>query len=102
MAIPQKIRQAVYDRANRICERCGNTKALQCHHIVKKSQGGLDIEDNIILLCWNCHHGTKGVHGKKGHKVDLELKLRLQNKYYNKGCSEEKVRELMGRKLYIE
>ena len=93
-------RQKVYNRANRQCEICGNTRGLQIHHIVKRSQQGKDDLDNLILLCWNCHHGTAGVHGKNGRELDLKLKLDLQEKLFNSGMNEEAVREYMGGKLY--
>jgi len=90
----------IYQRANYQCELCGNTQGLQKHHIVKRSQGGGDNQANIILLCWHCHHGTKGVHGKRGHKLDLQLKAGLE-KYYRKCYNEKKVKELMGGKFYL-
>ena len=93
-------RQKVYKRANRQCEICGNTRGLQIHHIVKRSQLGKDDLDNLILLCWNCHHGTKGVHGRDGHALDLRLKLQLQENLFAKGLSEEEVRNRMGGRLY--
>ena len=93
-------RQKVYNRANRQCEICGNTRGLQIHHIVKRSQLGKDDLDNLILLCWNCHHGTNGVHGKCGRELDSKLKLDLQDKLFNRGMSEEEVRQYLGGKLY--
>ena len=98
----KKTRQKVYNRANRQCEICGGIKGLQVHHIVRRSQLGKDNLDNLILLCWNCHHSTKGVHGRDGHALDLSLKLKLQEKLYNKGMSEEEVRDYMGGRIYAE
>lgn len=37
----------IYERANYQCELCGRTKGLQEHHIVKRSQGGKDTEENL-------------------------------------------------------
>lgn len=101
MAIPQSVKQKVYERSGGCCEVCGSINGLQHHHIVKRSQGGPDTVENIILLCWNHHHGTYGVHGKHGHKLDKLLKLQLQQKYFEQGKNENEVRSLMGGKLYI-
>ena len=98
----QKTRQKVYNRANRRCEICGRTTGLQIHHIVRRSQLGSDKLDNLILLCWNCHHGTRGVHGREGAKLDLRLKLDLQRNYVAEGYTETEIRRLMGGKIYLE
>src|SRR5690554_2719550 len=101
MSIPQKVKEAVWQRSEGCCEICGSTHGLQHHHIVKKSQGGPDTADNLILLCWEHHHSKIGVHGKYGHKLDIQLKLQLQRKYFEQGKSESEVRRLMGGKLYV-
>lgn len=97
-----KLTRQLYERANYRCEICGSTQGLQKHHIVKRSQGGDNCLNNLILLCWECHHGTRGVHGKEGHELDLELKLKRQQQLFDKDYSEKEVREKMGGKLYIE
>ena len=47
-------------RLNRHCAVCGDP-AQSAHHIVRKSQGGDDLPENLIGLCG---HGTRGCHGK--------------------------------------
>jgi hypothetical protein len=37
-----------------ICRRFRPTK-LQVHHIVERSEGGSDDEDNLIVTCFSCH-----------------------------------------------
>lgn len=37
-----------------ICRRFRPTK-LQVHHIVERSKGGTDDEDNLIVVCLSCH-----------------------------------------------
>lgn len=47
------------------------------HHIVFKSQGGLDFDLNLIELTIEEHKGDKGPH--KSRERDIELKLGLQS-----------------------
>jgi len=89
----------IYERANYQCELCGSTKGLQKHHIVKRSQGGKDTKANQILTCWDCHHGTNGIHGREGNKLDLQLKAGLE--WYYRQLGVDNLRELMGGRLYM-
>lgn len=57
------------------CIVCG--KAGECHHIIFKSQGGMDIEINYVYLCAEHHRGKTGPHRNK--KTDIGYKLKLQN-----------------------
>ena len=99
----KEIVQAVLERSNGLCEVCGVADyTCQLHHIIKGNgkRKQHENENSIILLCWNCHHGTGGVHGKNGAKLDLKLKRNLQQIYYNQGLIDSEVREKMGGKLY--
>lgn len=52
----------VLNRDNYICQYCKGKKKdskLEVHHIIYRSNGGSDEEDNLITLCNTCH---KGVH----------------------------------------
>lgn len=60
---------------------CGQ-RATELHHIVFRSQCK-PLEHcklNQVYLCQEHHRGTKGIHGKRGHKLDIKLKLEFQNK----------------------
>lgn len=38
------------------CKLCNNeTDYLEIHHIIPKSRGGLDTENNLINICVDCH-----------------------------------------------
>lgn len=39
------------------CEKCynDNYNILQIHHVLEKARGGTDEENNLLLLCPNCH-----------------------------------------------
>lgn len=47
-------------RSGRRCERpfCRSRQHLEVHHVVKRSQGGPDHEDNLTVLCRACHVQT--------------------------------------------
>ena len=46
---------AVRRRASGKCELCGAEFNLGLHHIIARQDGGLNHEDNLILLCRRCH-----------------------------------------------
>ena len=59
--ISNQTRKAVYRRDGYRCALCDDTRGLQVHHVVRRSQGGTDYAHNLITLCWKCHaaaHGT--------------------------------------------
>jgi hypothetical protein len=61
------------------CEVCG--KEADKHHIVHRSQGGLDFVLNYKYLCPNHHRGKNGPH--KNTKIDISYKLEMQNTLNN-------------------
>lgn len=97
----KKIYKLVHDRANGICAVChqyyGNE--LELHHILRRKIEATT--DNCIMICPKDHRGTNGVHGKNGHILDLKLKIRLQNTYFNLNYTEDEVRKLMSGRLYF-
>lgn len=54
---------------------------LERHHIIYKSQGGLDFELNYKRLTSEQHRGNKGPH--RNRKTDLRFKRELQKKLEN-------------------
>jgi len=64
-------REYVLFRDNYKCQHCkGKTKdsRLEVHHIIYKSKGGSNKQDNLITLCSSCH--------KKVHNNTIELKIK--------------------------
>ncbi len=48
-------RKILLDRGNK-CLKCGWSKGrCDIHHVVQKADGGTDNEDNLIIVCPNCH-----------------------------------------------
>jgi 5-methylcytosine-specific restriction endonuclease McrA len=58
-----KVRQAVMQRSNGACEQCGQKGFiaisgeyfLESHHVIPLSEGGPDLESNVMALC-PAHH----------------------------------------------
>lgn len=94
----KKVYNQVAERAAGRCEVCKRVGGLELHHILRRRVK--ETQHNCIMLCYECHRGTNGVHGKNGHALDLKLKRMVQQKYFDMGYSEEEVRRLMGGRLY--
>lgn len=97
----KKIVQAVLERSKGLCEVC-YAPGTELHHIIhgKGKRKQHETIESVVLLCYECHRGTYGVHGKNGSKLNRQLKIGLQEKYKSLGYSEEEIRELMGGKIY--
>lgn len=67
-----------------ICRRCSREGIVEQHHIVsRKQQPALkNCTTNLIELCYQCHRGDNGAHGKNLEVIQRELKLDFQNKLY--------------------
>lgn len=94
----KQVYKQVSQRANGSCEVCGRVGRLELHHILRRRVK--ETQDNCIMLCWHCHRGTKGVHGKDGHELDIKLKKQAQDLYKQRGLEESAIRQLMGGRLY--
>lgn len=53
--IPIDVKRKVYMRDRGKCIVCGQPGIPNAHYI-RRSQGGLGIEENIVTLCPECHH----------------------------------------------
>lgn len=56
------------------CEVCN--KIADIHHIIHKSEGGLDFKLNYKYLCPIHHRGKNGPH--RNREIDLKYKLEMQ------------------------
>lgn len=56
--ISQKVKEKVWNRDNHKCIYCGIYVPKTCAnaHYIKKSQGGLGIEENVVTFCLKCHY----------------------------------------------
>lgn len=69
-------RDAILHRDKYNCQICGKkSKRLEVHHIIYRSQGGTDDENNLITLCEGCHkaiHNGDIILDKKPKKMSLK------------------------------
>lgn len=82
--IPQKVKQAVWERDGGRCVICGNTHNVMPNaHFISRANGGLGIEENVVTLCTEltpnkCHRkydfGTKAEREAIGEQIEEYLK----------------------------
>ncbi|MDO8311401.1 MAG: HNH endonuclease [Sideroxyarcus sp.] len=88
MAFPPKIQEDALVACNRHCCLCHKFCGLkiELHHIVHKSEGGKDIADNCIPLCFDCHGDMRSYDHKhpKGHKYTANELIRHRDNWYAK------------------
>ena len=69
-------KDAVLHRDNHTCQCCGKKNVrFEVHHIIFRSQGGTDDENNLITLCEDCHskvHSGELTIDKKPKKMNLK------------------------------
>ncbi len=59
---PAALKRAARD----YCQLCDRWGCIQVHHIIYRSQGGGDVDENLIALCIDCHDDG---HGKGKSKI---------------------------------
>nr|WP_016756530.1 HNH endonuclease signature motif containing protein [Leptospira santarosai] len=76
-AIPEKIKKSLYQEAGMACPLCGekDVSTFEIHHITPFSEVEVHEEDNMILLCSNCH--SKVTLGDYSEKDILKIKISL-------------------------
>lgn len=78
-AIPPEVKKAVFSRDRRRCVLCGSfTGGPHCHYI-RRSQGGLGIEENIWTGCDTCHRAFDS-ESSEG-PLHQEIKAYLKREY---------------------
>lgn len=86
--IPEKMKKTIFQQFNSECAFCfnDNINVLEIHHIENYSECKVHEEDNLILVCSNCHRKVENneitLHQTYGRKIDaingtLEKRKRL-------------------------
>ena len=79
LAIPKAVKDAVYMRDRGICVLCGSSYGEPVAHVIRRSQGGLGIEKNIVTLCPRCHREYD--EGRNRNKQYVRLVAHLKGFY---------------------
>lgn len=80
LAISKKTKEKVFERDNHKCVLCGSPYGLPEAHYIRRSRGGLGIEQNIVTLCRICHTMYDF-----GTIVERDI-IRQRLREYLKGC----------------
>lgn len=85
-----KYTESIISNKNK-CFICGFTGHIHHHHIYHGTSNRDNSEEDglKVPLCYECHEGTNGVHGKNGRELDLYLKRLGQEKYEETHTREE-------------
>lgn len=77
-SIPPDVKEAVWERDNHCCIICGSPFAFPDSHYIRRSHGGLGIEQNIVTMCRKCHRVYD-----QGERTEMELFVAdyLKSKY---------------------
>lgn len=71
----------ILNRANKGCSICGwNESTCDIHHIIKKSDGGTNEHNNLIIVCPNCH---RIIHTTNKYSIEFLQSLSMEKQFIN-------------------
>lgn len=78
--IPDSKRFSIITEDLHRCVECGAISGIMLHEIFfGRVKRDLSKEFGLVIpLCYKCHQGTNGIHGKNGHALDMKWKARGQ------------------------
>ncbi len=77
--ITKQVKERVFERDGGRCIICGKAGAPNAHYI-RRSQGGLGIEQNVVTLCMICHNSYDNGFGRE--TIGQKIHDYLEYKYY--------------------
>ena len=78
-AIPRNVKEIVFDRDDHRCILCRSPQGVPNAHVVRRSQGGMGVEKNIVTLCPCCHREFD--EGKNAEQLYEEIVQHLKRFY---------------------
>lgn len=81
--ISQEVKARVWERDKGCCIICESPTASPNAHYIRRSQGGLGIEQNIVTLCMDCHNEFDNGSGKYSEAIKEAVRDYLQGRYDN-------------------
>ena len=79
--ISQEVKVRVWERDKGCCIICGSPAAAPNAHYIRRSQGGLGIEQNVVTLCTGCHNEFDNGSGKYSEAIKKAVRDYLQGQY---------------------
>ena len=79
--ITKKVKDIVWERDDHKCIICGSYQAMPNSHYIRRSQGGLGIEENIVTMCLTCHQAYD--QGSARERIATYTERYLRSKYPN-------------------
>ena len=77
--------ESILNTESGICYECHKICKTHLHHVFfGKNRKISDKEGLTVFLCYECHEGTQGVHGRDGHDLDVKLKQIAQEAWEKK------------------
>ena len=89
-AIPEKIKKKIYQEAGMVCPVCGESDVatFEIHHIQPYSENNQHNEENLILLCSNCHAKVTAGEITENDVLRQKISLIKGNKTASQGQSQ--------------
>jgi len=78
-----RLRDQVLRRDAWRCQWCGSLHGLEVHHLEHRSQGGRDLQENLICLCHRCHKSAHSARRIGFEKQDVIGNARSRHKYFS-------------------
>ena len=82
--ITKAVKDRVWARDKEMCIICGNANAMPNAHYIRRSKGGLGIEQNVVTLCQRCHHEFDNGVNASYYADKIERYLQKKYKDWNK------------------
>ena len=85
--IPQRVKNAVWERDHGRCVVCGNRHNVMPNaHFISRANGGLGIEENIVTLCTEltdnqCHRRYDQGTRQEREEIRAKIEAYLKTKY---------------------
>lgn len=80
LAIATDVRKVIHER-DKWCILCGKSYGLEIAHYVSRGSGGMGIEENLVLLCQDCHRRFD--QSKERITIGETIEQYLQSHYQN-------------------
>ena len=74
--ITKKVKDRVWERDGGRCIICNSHYAYPNSHFIRRSQGGLGIEENIVTMCQRCHSMWDGYVDRDAMNAFIEKYLK--------------------------